>query len=115
MNTAFDKALEIKHNFGECSHFFSANLQKEKEYTNERGKKSWLQMYKSAIVVPVRALRLSEDNQVLDRDEVGFLTIDTLYPYKLNGDYHVHLMASFADQMYNFISLMRGKYSIKSS
>jgi len=114
MNTAFDKALEIKHNFGECSHFFSANIEKEKDYVNERGKDSWRKMYKSTIVVPVRALKIGDNYQVADRDEIGFLTVDTLFTNKLNGNDHVHLMASFADQIYNFISLMRGKYTISS-
>lgn len=26
--------------------------------------------------------------------------------------YHVHLLAAFADQMYNFMSLMRGKFVV---
>jgi hypothetical protein len=30
--------------------------------------------------------------------------------HRLNNDYHVNLMAAFADQMFNFMSLMRGRY-----
>jgi hypothetical protein len=106
-NTAFDVALKINHDFENCSHFFSGDLGKMKEYNNERP--NWNKMYKSAIVVPIRAL-VYKNKTIIHCDEIGFLCVDTKYINRLNDDDHVQILAAFADQMYNFISLMSRKY-----
>ena len=108
-NTAFDTALKIPQ-AGKPSHFYSADLTKEKDYNNQR--QHWENFYRSTIVVPIRALDLSQIGTQNSSDDIGFLCVDTLSKNRLNNGYHLQLMAAFADQMYNFISLMRGKYSV---
>ena len=111
VNTAFDKALIPDEKSG-CAHFFSPDLTKENNYNNER--QHWEIYYRSAIVVPIRAVKQGDRGNPDDYDnvDVGFLCLDTMSQNRLNGTYHVQLMAAFADQMYNFISLMRGKYVV---
>jgi len=53
--------------------------------------------------------RLGQPDQSQD---LGFLCVDTLSRNRLNEGYHVELMSAFADQMYNFLSLMRGRYTV---
>ena len=108
-NTAFDDALRLL-NHGP-SHYFSPNLikdAKEGKYSNQRT--GYERHYRSTIVVPIRAKIKVKDSYTTD--DIGFLTIDTKSINRLNGGYHVQIMAAFADQIYNFISLMRGKYLV---
>lgn len=107
-NTAFDNALRLPQP-GKCSHYYSADLKKEQggKYNNQRP--SWENFYQSTIVVPIR--RLNSSN-IETSDDIAFLCIDTMSTNRLNDNFHVELLASFADQMYNFISLMRGRYSV---
>jgi hypothetical protein len=102
-NTGFKKALEDVP--GRPSHFFSADLIKDfhkGNYHNTRG--GWQHFYKSTIVVPIRHKSESEPQKA---DVVGFLCLDTNSRNRLNDGYHVELLAAFADQMYNFINIMR--------
>jgi hypothetical protein len=112
VNTAFDEALKIQPN-GQTAHFFSPDLKKEPNYNNERGI-AWERLYKSGIVVlvPIRYVNPLLIGQPGASDHIGFLSVDTLSTHVLNGSYHVELLASFADQMYNFMCLMRGKYAV---
>lgn len=107
-NTALDEALKVlSHGI---SHYYSPNLKKDeknKKYSNQR--QGYEHYYRSTIVVPIRA-KTNENKGVTD--DVGFLTIDTKAVNCLNGGYHVEMMAAFADQMYNFIALMRGRYMV---
>jgi hypothetical protein len=108
-NTAFDKALA--YNAGKISHFFSADLQAEAKaghYRNQRD--NWSDFYRCAIIVPIRCVTVPKDGTPIASDDIGFLCVDTTSPRRLNDDYHLELLAGFADQMYNFMSLMRGKY-----
>ncbi|MEA3369537.1 MAG: hypothetical protein U9Q24_04220 [Candidatus Ratteibacteria bacterium] len=106
LNTAFDQAL-LPSNLGLCSHFFSADLTKERNYNNQR--QHWQRYYRSTIVVPIRSVAQDSTDTA---DDVAFLCIDTMSQNRLNERYHLQLLAGFADQMYNFISLMRGKYKV---
>lgn len=62
--------------------------------------------------LPIRAVKQGHRGNPDGYDDVGYLCLDTMSQNRLNGTYHVQLMAAFADQMYNFISLMRGKYVV---
>lgn len=109
-NTAFDIAL-VPRPPGECSHFFSPDLTRlGPVYKNERA--SWKRHYRSAIVVPIRAVNRESKSGDVTADDIGFLTVDTLHRNRLNGTHHVELMSALADQMYNFMCLMRGKYNV---
>jgi len=106
-NTAFDKALQIVNN-GKLSCFFSSDLNKdlkENNYSNQRSEFSIY--YRSAIVVPIRCT-----NYMNSTDDIGFLCVDSKSVNRLSSGYQVELLAAFADQMYNFMSLMRGKYHL---
>jgi hypothetical protein len=107
-NTAFDVAL--RYTPGEISYFFSPDLRKEHNYRNQR--KNWAAFYRSAIVVPIRYVDWENAGKDAASDLIGFLAVDTLSTNRLNNTFHVALIASFSDQMYNFMSLMRGKYAI---
>lgn len=103
-NTAFDQAL-MPDTTGSIPHFFSGDLKKHKSYHNQR--QDWNRYYRSAIVVPIRCPGVDGKPH---RDDIGFLCIDTKSRNRLNPSHHVVMLAALADQMYNFMSLMRGKY-----
>ena len=110
-NTAFDKAL--LYSAATISHFHSWDLTTEENYRNERD--NWSNIYKSAIVVPIRSVNPEKLGTHEGSDDIGFLCVDTLATQRLNNTWHVELLASFADQMYNFLCLMRGRYSMKGA
>ena len=105
INTAFDKALEMRHD-NACSRFYGADLLSDASYNNQRP--HWEKFYRSAIVVPIRNPSISLKSQ--DADDLGFLCVDTMSRNRLNDTYHVDMLAAFGDQMFNFFSLMRGTY-----
>ena len=105
-NTAFDMAAR-DDTTGSIPCFHSANLLKHKNYNNQRP--NWQRFYKSAIVVPIRC---PAGTQGRKREDLGFLCVDSKSKNRLNGDHHVVMLASLADQMYNFMSLMRGNYTV---
>ncbi len=105
-NTAFDEAL-MPNSTGHITHFYSADLRIHKNYVNERP--NWEKYYQSAIVVPIRCLGVEGKSE---REDIGFLCVDTKSRNRLNNTHHVVMMAALADQMYNFMSLMRGKYTV---
>jgi hypothetical protein len=109
-NTAFDKAMEP--NASMPFFFHSGDLRNTPNYENQR--QGWERLYLSTIVVPIQYARRSEDKEKDENAVLGFLCVDTLSPNRLNSTYHVQYMAGFADQMYNFICIMRGDYSLKS-
>ena len=108
-NTAFDTAIQKRPN-GIPSHFFSANLAKEKDYCNQR--QHFSNFYNSTIVVPIRGINKGRENTDNEFDMVGFLCVDTRSKNRLNDGYHLQMLSSLAGQMYNFMSLMRGKYTV---
>lgn len=109
-NTAFDQAL-VKRADGQPSHFFSADLKAEGEnYLNQR--QGYYRFYKSAIVVPIRGQNKGREGTEQEFDHIGYLSVDTKSKKWLNDGYHLQIMTSLASQMYNFMSLMRGKYTV---
>lgn len=108
-NTAFDTALRLPEP-NKCSHFHCGDLTKLANYNNQRPQ--WTNFYRSSIVVPIRFLDGQRVGQYDQSQDLGFLCVDTLSRNWLNDGYHVELLASFADQMYNFLSLMRGRYTV---
>jgi hypothetical protein len=110
-NTGLDHALRRVQ--GKITHFFSDDLYRDADdgkYYNERP--NWRDCYRSAIVVPIRHTSGKKDDHGWESDNLGFLAVDTMSDNRLNGTYHVSMLAAYADQMYNFMSLMRGKYSL---
>lgn len=108
-NTAFDKALQKCPN-GIPSHFFSPDLKKEDGYFNER--QHYDNLYRSTIVVPIRGVNKGKEGTNEEYDLIGFLCVDTKSTHRLNNGYHLQIVSSLAGQMYNFMSLMRGKYTV---
>ena len=110
-NTAFDHALR-PDTTGRIPHFHSADMLKLRdhgEYQSERPR--WERYYKSAIVVPVNCFGSREKPE---RNDIGLLCVDTKSRNRLNDSYHVEIMAALAYQMYNFISFMRGIYTVST-
>jgi hypothetical protein len=109
-NSALDTAL--RYTPGRKSYFFSSDLTKEKDgaYNNER--QGWKQFYRSEIVCPIRYVKASADGRPPTSEDLGFLIVDTLSVNRLNDGFHLELLAACADQMYNFMSLLRGTYSV---
>ena len=106
-NTAFQTALALLPD--RPSHFHSGDLIKLSRagrYHNER--ENWREFYRSTIVVPIRWVRDRERSVI---DELGYLCVDTMATNRLNNTDHIQLLAGLADQMYNFINIMRKKYS----
>ncbi|ANB17276.1 hypothetical protein [Dokdonella koreensis] len=103
-NTAFDQCLMVDSTGG-IPHFFSADLRKHGTYRNERP--GHLNCYQSALVVPIRNGPDSQSSDVL-----GFLAVDTKSRNRLNNGHHLAMLAALADQMYSFISLMRGQHNV---
>jgi len=108
-NTTFDKALQKCPN-GIPSHFFSPDLTREEGYCNER--QHYDKIYRSAIVVPIRGVNKGKEGTNEEYDMIGFLCVDTKSTHRLNDGYHLQMVSSLAGQMYNFMSLMRGKYTV---
>ncbi|MEM5553265.1 hypothetical protein WNY63_21405 [Pseudoalteromonas neustonica] len=108
-NTAFDEAIRNKVG-KKPAHFYSPNLKKLDGYRNQR--QNYIEFYKSVLVVPIRGRNVSEKNTAGEFDYIGFLCIDTKSTNRLNNNDHLNLLMSFANQMYNFSSLMRGRYTV---
>jgi hypothetical protein len=111
-NTGFDEAMKLRDS--ETSYFFSPDLRtlsRRGRYRNARS--GWANCYLSTIVVPIRqVIRTGDPPEV---HVFGFLCVDTMSPNRLNGTYHVQFLAGFADQMYNFLSIMRRTYLLTPS
>ena len=69
----------------------------------------YIDHYKSVLVVPIR-FRVEEAGEEKYEDRLGFLQLDTMSRYQLNDAEHLALLAAFADQIYNFMSLVRRNY-----
>lgn len=110
-NSAFDTALAFSPS--RTSHFFCADMDEmaeHGEYRNQRD--NWRDFYRTAIIVPIRRVDPRKVGQEGASDDIGFLCVDSPSPHRLNNKYHLQLLAALADQMYNFMSLMRGKYRV---
>jgi hypothetical protein len=100
-NTALVKCLDNLPT-ERSPHYFSANLLKEKNYTNER--QDYHEYYRSTLLVPITADRSGRG--------IGILAVDTKAINKLNNSFHLDILTALSSQMYNFISIMRGKYKL---
>jgi len=107
-NTGLYQAALLPNKADQRQCFYSADLLAlGDDYKNERH--NWSRFYRSTIVIPIQGVRNAE----LERPHLrGFLCIDTKKTNMLDNRDHVELLSSFADQMYNFMSLMRGAYSV---
>ncbi|MEW8525173.1 MAG: hypothetical protein AB2552_19180 [Candidatus Thiodiazotropha endolucinida] len=108
-NTGFDVAIQ-KRVDSNPSHFYSPDLTKEHGYSNER--QHFEKCYRSTIVVPIRGVNKGMEGTDLEFDMIGYLCVDTKSTHRLNDGYHLQMMSSLAVQMYNFMSLMRGRYTV---
>lgn len=108
-NTAFDRALERRSD-GSPHHYFSPNLVAEEGYSNQR--QHFNKHYRSTLVVPIMGLNKGEEATPNEFDLVGFLCVDTLSINRLNSSYHLYILSALASQIYNFMSLMRGEYTV---
>lgn len=107
-NTAFVEARKQQNKNG-IFRFYSPDLRKLYEgghYQNERD--NWSDLYQSTIVVPLRYQDSERSPSMID--ELGFLCVDTQSRNRLNDTFHVQMLAAFADQMYNFITLSRAAF-----
>lgn len=105
-NTAFDAALGVKPD-GVPRHFFSPDLTKEKDYSNQRN--NYLEFYRSALIVPIGCSK----GETGGYRAIGLLCVDTKSTHRLNSGYHLQMLLSLAGQMYDYISLMRGEYTYR--
>jgi hypothetical protein len=99
-NTRFLEALRRRPD-GFC-YFFSADLEaleKQSQYVDEL--ENWKSQYLSCIVVPIQ-LTGTEPSEIL-----GFLKVETLHKNRLNGHFHVQIVAALADQIYTFLTVGR--------
>lgn len=112
-NRAFDAALMPRAD-GRPAHFFSADLSKlthsDSDYSNER--QHYISYYKSVLVVPIQGERSAGGAKPTEPDLLGYLCVDTLSTHRLNDRYHLYMLAALSHQMYNFMSLMRGRYTV---
>jgi len=108
-NNGFDKTLSNRSD-GLPLHFYSPDLQKESDYSNQR--QHFYRHYRSTLVVPICGENKGKEGTPDQFDRVGFLCVDTLSINRLNNGYHLYMLSALANQMYNFMSLMRGKYTV---
>lgn len=102
-NTRFWEAGRKRGN-GIC-HFYADDLTKlGADYNDEM--QHWDSKYRSCLAVPIRYFPNRNDAQP---DDIGFLVADTKHANRFKGDFQVELLAAFADQMYNFQSIWRGR------
>lgn len=110
-NTAFDEAVRPRTD-GKPSHYFSPDLTKEAKngYSNQR--QHFQRYYRSTLVVPIRGKNHGKEGTDDEYDMIGYLCIDTLAANRLKDGFHLQMLSSLAGQMYNFMSLMRGRYTV---
>ena len=95
------------------SHFFSANLKKYEGYLNER--QDYLKHYRSTIVVPLHGQNENAAATNNREDLIGYLCVDTKSVNRLNNRHHLYMISALSNQMYDFISLMRGRYELTAN
>lgn len=102
-DTALDGALKTRTD-GRPPHFFSPNLLLEPEKF-QTARPDFSYYYRSTLVVPIHAKIDLDQNDITDL--IGFVCIDTLSINRLNNSEHLFLLSSFANQFYNFMSMIR--------
>lgn len=115
------KRYSIEHNSiffdnrdksGRCCHFYSPDIEVtadlESGYQDERP--NYPQFYKSVLVVPIRFCWKTDENSQREEDILGYLQVDTASRNRLNNAEHLYLLSAYADQLYNFLSLVRRNF-----
>ncbi len=91
---------------GKCCHYFSEDITAKdatKEgYTDERP--DYGEHYQSVLCVPIRFSHGELE------DVIGYLQIDTKSRHRLNDVEHLYILSAYADQLYNFLSLVRRNF-----
>jgi len=110
-NSGFYEAL-MPRSDGKPPHFFSGDLTTDGQYKNQR--KNFNFYYRSALVVPIGDMVVTDNGEQMVDGLVGFLCVDSLSVNRLNNRYHLFMLSALSSQMYTFISFVRGKYRIIS-
>lgn len=97
---------------GRCCHYFTADLSESQEsaegYHDQRP--NYQEYYKSLLCVPIRFRVETDAGGKTEEDLLGFLQVDTKSRNRLNDREHLYLLAAYADQLYNFLSLVRRNF-----
>lgn len=101
-NDAFSNCKEAE---GKCCHFLASNLKKlrkRKRYKDQRTNNG--EFYQAILTVPIRYVHENNENRI------GYLQIDQKAANYLNNVEHLFILAACADQMYNFLSIIRRNF-----
>jgi hypothetical protein len=97
---------------GKCCHFYSPDVSETsgQEFGYQDERPNYLEFYKSVLCVPIRFCFQTRENEPTIEDLVGYLQVDTASRYRLNNAEHLYLLSAYADQLYNFLSLVRRNF-----
>jgi hypothetical protein len=102
-NSVFRSCQSFK---GKCCHFYSDDINdahdSKEGYEDERP--DYKEHYQAVLSVPIRFTFEELD------DKLGYLQVDTKSRYRLNDVEHLYLLSAYADQLYNFLSLVRRNF-----
>jgi len=90
---------------GSCCHFLENQVSKKLErraFKDQRNNAA--EIYQAILVVPIRFVQGNQE------DRIGFLQIDTKSRNRFNSVEHLFLLSAFADQLYNFLSIVRRNF-----
>jgi hypothetical protein len=96
-NTRFEEVYFAASDGKNTTHYFSADISKESHYRCEL---NGLDSYFSTIILPLQCVKDP-------REFLGFLKVETKETNRLNGNWHVEILASYADQIYLFLDARR--------
>ncbi len=102
----FDKTSSKNHPHAKS--YFHQNTKKAKSFLD--GFPESKEFYKSILVIPIHFEGKINDEILHDR--LGFLQADCKSANHLNNREHAELLAAFADQFYNFLSIMKQNYYV---
>lgn len=89
------------HEGQRLAYFFSPDLTVERSYMNQNP--HWRDLYRSVLVVPIRQVVEGGERT----EDIGFLSVDTTYPGRLNDGEHLRYLYYFADQLYIYLMTLR--------
>jgi len=107
-NTELDNSL-LPNEESKPHHYFSPNLRLDSGFACERN--SYMNFYRSILVVPIHSATNVHTALVYRKELVGFLSVDTMSVHRLNNGYHLYMLAALANQMFSFMSVVRGKHT----
>jgi hypothetical protein len=115
-NTRFQKVLSAIEEGGEHAFFCSDIKEAVRKDDYHDSLKDFIRHYQSVIVVPICCAITDQDTEdVSSMRVIGFLSVDSHSANRFTRVPAIHLLSAFADQMFNFISLMRREYVTESS